>query len=194
MPSSLFFSTKTKLATKGLATALGSAFQTNKRTETGTYLGRNRILVGGQEYQFQNNGGTTFAEGDSLIVQNIGRLAAAVYAPSDLPGGIGAPNSGSTSSSASSSTTALADHTHSGAASSGGAALTAVTSSWNFLFLSATATVQAALDRLDSYGMFVKTTVQSGATLTIPAGYQQRLAGPYTVAGDIILAGDLVVL
>jgi len=112
----------------------------------------------------------------------------------DTPETATAGRASSYPSGASSSLTTLADHTHSGAANSGGAALTAVSSSWNFLELSATATVQAALDRLDSYGMFVKTTVQAGATLTIPAGYQQLLAGPYTVAGDIILAGDLVVI
>ena len=97
-------------------------------------------------------------------------------------------------SGATSGTASLTDHTHNGAAGSGGATLTVVSSSWNFLGLSATATLQAALDRLDSYGMFVKTTVQSGATLTIPNGYQQIVYGPYTVTGDIILAGDLVII
>ena len=73
-------------------------------------------------------------------------------------------------------------------------ALTVVATAWNFLLLSAAATAQAALDRLDSYGMFVKTTVQSGATLTIPSGYQQIVYGPYTITGDIVIAGDLIIL
>jgi len=95
---------------------------------------------------------------------------------------------------ATSTATTTADHTHSGSANSGGATLTAVTSTWKFLLLSATATLQAALDRLDTYGMFVKTTVQSGATLTIPDGYQQVVHGPYTVTGDVVVTGDLIIL
>lgn len=87
----------------------------------------------------------------------------------------------------------LADHTHNGALGSGGSTLTAVTTTWKFLLLSATATIQAALDRLDTYGMFVKTTVQSGATLTIPSGYQQIVYGPYTIDGDIATVGDLII-
>lgn len=90
--------------------------------------------------------------------------------------------------------TELADHTHNGAAQSGGSTLTAVTTAWKFLLLSATATMQAALDRLDNYGMFVKTTVQSGATLTIPSGYQMIVHGQYTIVGDLVIAGDLIIL
>lgn len=95
---------------------------------------------------------------------------------------------------ATSDATTTADHTHDGTAQSGGVTLTAVTTAWSFLLLSATATMQAALNRLDSYGMFVKTTVQSGVTLTIPSGYQQIVRGPYTVTGDIVVTGDLIIL
>lgn len=98
------------------------------------------------------------------------------------------------SAGATSDATTTAAHTHDGTAQSGGSTLTAATTAWKFLLFSATATLQAALDRLDSYGMFVKTTVQSGATLTIPAGYQMIVRGPYTVIGDISLVGDLVIL
>lgn len=97
------------------------------------------------------------------------------------------------SAGATSSAVTLADHAHD-AAQSGGTTLTAVSSAWKFLLLSATATMQAALDRLDTYGMFVKTTVQSGATLTIPAGYQQIVYGPYSIVGDVVVTGDLVIL
>ncbi len=98
------------------------------------------------------------------------------------------------SAGATSTATDLAEHSHDGTAGSGGDTLYASTSNWLFLLLSASATVQAALDRLDSYGMFVKTTVQSGATLTIPSGYQQIVGGPYTVDGDIALVGGMYIL
>ena len=91
------------------------------------------------------------------------------------------------------STSILLDHTHSSTAGDGGNILVAVTTNWKSLLLSATATMQAALDQLDTYGMFVKTAVDSGVTLTIPSGYQQMVYGPYTITGDIIIAGDLII-
>jgi len=112
----------------------------------------------------------------------------------DTPETVTAGRASQYSAGATSDATPLADHTHDGTAQSGGSTVTVVTTAWKFLLLSATATLQAALDRLDTYGMFVKTTVQSGATLTIPSGYQQIVGGPYTVTGDIALAGDIFVL
>ncbi|MBT9173433.1 MAG: hypothetical protein DDT21_01834 [Syntrophomonadaceae bacterium] len=188
MPSNLFYSTQSNLATQGLAATLSSTFRRNVRVENGVYLGNNRILVGRQEYQFSNTGGQTIKAGASIAVQNIGRKAAAIYAPTDLPAGLAV----SGGSSATTTTSNLTVHTHAGT-DSGGSTLTAVTTNWKFLLLSVTATLQAALDRLDSYGMFVKTTVQSGATLTIPNGYQMIVYGPYTIAGNLVVIGDLYI-
>ena len=189
MPSNLFYSTQSGLATKELAATLGSTFKKNVRVENGVYLGNNRVLVGRQEYQFQNTSGQSIDTGTSIAVQNIGRKAAAIYAPTDLPTGLAVSGSSSTST----TTTALTVHTHAGT-DTGGDTIAVSTAAWRFLLLSTTATLQAALNRLDSYGMFVKTTVQSGATLTIPNGYQQIVYGPYTIAGDIVIAGDLILL
>lgn len=87
MPSKLFYATQSNLATQGLASALGSAFKKNVRVENGVYLGRNRILVGGQEYQFHNGDGQNINVGATIAVQNIGRKAAAIYASADSPTG-----------------------------------------------------------------------------------------------------------
>lgn len=190
MPSNLFYSTQSGLTTRELAATLGSTFKKNIRIENGVYLGNNRIIVGRQEYQFQNTSGQTIEAGTTVAVQNIGRKAAAIYAPTDLPTGLSVSGSSSTSTT---TTTALTVHTHAGT-DSGGDTITVSTSAWKFLLLSATATLQASLDRLDTYGMFVKTTVQSGVTLTIPSGYQQVVFGPYTVDGDIAIVGDLIIL
>lgn len=121
MPSSLFYSTKNDLAGKELTAALASAFVAKKRVENGVYLGRNRVLVGGQEYQLQNTSGQTLDTGASLAVQNIGRKAAAIYAPTDLPTGITGGGGGSGSSLAVTTSTTTADHIHDGAVNSGGA-------------------------------------------------------------------------
>ena len=189
MPSNLFYSTQSSLATKELAATLGSTFKRGVRTENGVYVGNNRIIVGRQEYQFQNTSGQTIEAGATIAVQNVGRKAAAIYAPTDLPTGLAVSGSSSTST----TTSTLTVHTHDGI-DTGGDTITVSTATWKFLLLSATATLQAALNRLDTYGMFVKTTVQSGVTLTIPSGYQQLVSGPYVVVGDIVLAGDLFIL
>src|SRR3990167_813598 len=88
MPSNLFYSTQTKLATQGLAATLSVTFKKNVRTENGVYLGHNRILVGRQQYRFQNSSGIAISTGAEIAVQNIGRKAAAIYAPTDLPLGL----------------------------------------------------------------------------------------------------------
>jgi len=191
MPGRLFQSVKGDFANREIVSALQSAFKKNPRVVNGTYLGRNRIFVNGQEYNFQNTSGQTIATGATVAVQNIGRKAAATYAPTDLPTGLAVSGGGGGDSSSGTST--LVEHTHADN-SSGGSTLTAVTSFWNFLLLNTASTMQAGLNRLDTYGMFVKTTVQSGATLTIPSGYQQIVSGTYTVDGDIVIDGDLVIL
>jgi len=113
----------------------------------------------------------------------------------DTPETADATRSSMYTSGSSSSTAALNNHTHSAVAGDGGNSLTATTTTWNFLLDAVTtATIQAALDQLDSYGMFVKTTVSSGATLTVPDGYQQLVFGPYTIDGDVVLNGDLIIL
>lgn len=117
MPSDLFYSTKNDLAGKELTAALTTAFVAKKRVQNGTYLGRSRVLVGGQEYQFQNTGGQTIEAGASIAVQNIGRRAAAIYAPTDLPTGLTGGGGGTTVT----TTTVLTDHTHNTAYAQGGA-------------------------------------------------------------------------
>lgn len=87
MPGRLFQAVKSGIANQELTTALDSTFRRKPRVVNGTYLGRNRILVGGQEYSLQNTSSTPLAKGDIVAVHNIGRKAAAIYAPADLPAG-----------------------------------------------------------------------------------------------------------
>ena len=118
MPSNLFYSTQSGLTTRELAATLGSTFKKNIRIENGVYLGNNRIIVGRQEYQFQNTSGQTIEAGTTVAVQNIGRKAAAIYAPTDLPTGLSA--SGSSSATGSVTAYVLADHVHNTAYAQGG--------------------------------------------------------------------------
>jgi len=87
MASSLFYSVRSDLASQNFAQSLGKAFRRNVRTETGIYIGRNRITVSGQQYQFRNTSGLDVAVGSSIEVTNVGRKAAAIYAPTDTPFG-----------------------------------------------------------------------------------------------------------
>lgn len=189
MPSKLFYSTQSNLASRELASTLGSTFKKNVRVENGVYLGRNRILVGGQEYQFQNTGGQTIETGASIAVQNIGRKAAAIYAPTDLPTGLAV----SGSSDSTTTTATLSVHTHADT-ESGGNTLTVVTSGWNFLLENVTASVQTALSRLDSRGMMAKRSIDSGDTLTVPSNYSMVVIGPYSVVGTLTMQGIMRIL
>lgn len=189
MPSNLFYSTQSDLASQGLVSALGNTFTKKIRVENGVYLGNNRILVGRQEYRFQNTGGQTIEAGATIAVQNIGRKAAAIYAPTDLPTGL----SVSGSSSASTTASTLSVHTHEGN-DSGGSTLTVVTSSWNFLLENVAANVQAALDRLDSRGMMAKQSIDSGDSLTVPINYSMVVVGPYSVVGTLSMQGVMQVI
>lgn len=189
MPSNLFYATQSNLATQGLAATLGSTFKRNVRVENSVYLGNNRVLVGRQEYQFQNTSGQVVEAGASIAVQNIGRKAAAIYAPTDLPTGLAVSGGSSTST----ATTELTVHTHAGT-DSGGSTLTVVASGWNFLLENVSANLQAALSRLDTYGMMAKRSIDSGDTLTIPTNHSMVVVGPYSIVGTLNLTGVLQVL
>ena len=56
------------------------------------------------------------------------------------------------------------------------------------------ATEATANDLLLSAGALVKQSVDSGQTLTIPNGYCLSVVGPYTINGDIVVSGDLMVI
>ena len=189
MPSKLFYSTRTKLATKELASTLGSTFKAKARVQTGTYLGRNRILVDGQEYQFTANGNTSVSTGDTIQVENIGRKAAAIYSPTDLPKGVGGGSGGGSSAAAS----ALITHTHDGD-DTGGNTITVDPSVWNFILENVSANLQATLNRIDSRGMMEKQSVDSGDTLTVPTNYSMVVVGPYSVVGTLNMIGVMQVL
>jgi len=116
MASRLYYEALNQQSTEGLGDSLLRAFEGKKRKHMGVYLGRNQIQVNGQRYRFRNESGLDVAEGEALAVVNVGRLAAAEYAPAS---GAGSVATGGGSSGGSS--TSLADHNHSGAAGSGGA-------------------------------------------------------------------------
>jgi len=116
MPSKLFYNVRNSEAGKGLATTLIKAFERKPEPRTGTYLGRNQIQVQGQKYIFRNESGITINVGDSLPVKNVGRKAAAEYAPTSGYGTVLTSGGGGGGSSAAT----LADHDHLAGLGSGG--------------------------------------------------------------------------
>jgi len=185
--TALFWDTKSRQSTASLGGQLVNAFARKPEKITGVYLGRNRIQVQGQQYTFRNETGIAVNTGDSIPVTNVGRKAAAVYAPVSGYGTIAGSGGSSTST-----TTALADHVHDGTANSGGALFTAA--SMAFVLDGVTATVRAALLRLDTRSMMEKSSVDTGDALTVPAGWQILIDGPYTVDGTITIDGKVVIL
>lgn len=115
MASRLYYDALNQQATEGLGDSLLKAFEGKKRKYTGIYLGRNQIQVNGQRYRFRNETGLDVAEGEALAVVNVGRLAAAEYAPASGAGSV-ATGGGSSGAVAS----ALQDHGHTGAVGDGG--------------------------------------------------------------------------
>jgi len=110
--SKLFYGVLNNESSRGLVRALRGSFEEKQRKVSGTLLTATTIQVEGQVYPFTGAG----AAGEALAVVNVGRLAAAEYAPAS---GAGSVATGGGSSGGSS--TSLADHNHSGAAGSGGA-------------------------------------------------------------------------
>ncbi len=53
----------------------------------------------------------------------------------------------------------------------------------------------ALVDYIEAgYPEFIKTSIASGTTLTIPAGYQHIVHGDFDIIGDLVLEGELVLL
>jgi len=81
MPTALFYSVKADAMLDEWVTTMRGNFQTAPVEKTGVYAGSNTVYVSGQTYHFRNTEGVTLFVGKELAVRNIGRPAAAVYAP-----------------------------------------------------------------------------------------------------------------
>ena len=186
MPSSLVQSTKQNMSGRNLAKTLDSVFKRSQRVQTGIYLGHSRVAVGGQEYQLVNTSDSTLSTGDTIQVQNIGRKASAIYAPTDLPYGlVGGGGGGGGGSSA------TLDHTHSTTLGDGGSTLA--------LYLALTGGTLTGNLTLPNTGLHLFDTdathdliiapgsnLTADRTLTLTTGDADRTL---TLSGDTTLAG-----
>ena len=113
-PPKLFYSTLKRETGRNLASTMVRAFEGKRRVESGTYLGRNQILVNGQRYTFLNETGMDIVAGQTVDVTNVGRRAQAKYAP---VAGSGSAGGGSSTTTV---VDTLVDHDHLGGSDSGG--------------------------------------------------------------------------
>jgi hypothetical protein len=54
--------------------------------------------------------------------------------------------------------------------------------------------VKNAAGEAVSVGQMVKSTLEAGVTLTIPAGYQFNVMGDYTIDGTLVIDGEFGIL
>jgi hypothetical protein len=85
MPSALFYNMQTRLTWSRFKRSQGERFKPQGVQRTGTVLPGNEVSVAGQTYPF-NPAGTGATVGQTLAVVNVGRPAAAVFAPADGSG------------------------------------------------------------------------------------------------------------
>lgn len=95
---------------KRLGRILSTKFDLKKKSRVGTIIGSgNAIDVEGTVYDFVNTSGLSLSAGDSITVVNVGRKAAAIYAPGS-GGGISSGSSTTVRSTSSASGGGSADH------------------------------------------------------------------------------------
>lgn len=82
-PSQLFYAVKRDAMLGDLARTMRGTFRAAPVERTGIYAGNNEIIVSGRRYRFRNTAGLTVYVGKAMPVINVGRLAAAVYAPAE---------------------------------------------------------------------------------------------------------------
>jgi len=167
------------MAGRQLAKTLKNVFSETEKPRTGIYLGDNRIQIGTQNYIFRNESGISVTVGESLAVKNVGRKAAAEYAPAS-----GAGVFSSASSGGSASTTTL-DHAHGIAYGDGGVldhgGLSGLTDDDHTGYLLATGTRTGATSQAQDFGATYGIKTDKLAESTGAAGV--------TVVGNLILAG-----
>jgi len=93
MASSLFHEVRSRILADNLRTALGKMYAPKIKERMGTVLGSNTILVKTQRYPLTSSP-VDLALGSNLLVHNVGRAAAAVYAPATSSGIIYSNGSG----------------------------------------------------------------------------------------------------
>lgn len=92
MSSTLFFEARNARLAVALRATLDDTYAGRVDERTGIVLSSSEVMVSNQRYEF-SGGGINYNTGGSVLVQNIGRSAAAVYAPVRA-GGTQAVNSG----------------------------------------------------------------------------------------------------